>query len=131
MRLTPIASLVFALLLGALLWVAAPLAIDRALRPWEAFVVAVEKLGSEFATFRANLERAKAKGIQIRRADHRLCVDAGGGHRQRPLGGMLPKGAGNTGTPSQINVRDLVSWSVGLGIPGTFVPKTPSRGRLV
>ena len=41
MRLTPIASLVFALLLGALLWVAAPIAIDRALRPWEAFVVAV------------------------------------------------------------------------------------------
>ena len=41
MRLTPIPSLVFALLLGALLWVAAPIAIDRALSPWEAFVVAV------------------------------------------------------------------------------------------
>ena len=41
MRLTPITSLVFALLLAALLWVAAPIAIDRALRPWEAVVVAV------------------------------------------------------------------------------------------
>jgi membrane protein implicated in regulation of membrane protease activity len=41
MRLTPIASLVFALLLGALLWAAAPIAMDRALKPWEAFVVAV------------------------------------------------------------------------------------------
>jgi uncharacterized membrane protein YdbT with pleckstrin-like domain len=40
MRLTPFTSLVFALLLGALLWVAAPIGIGRALRLWEMFVLA-------------------------------------------------------------------------------------------
>ncbi len=41
MRLTPIATLVVAVLLGALLWLAAPAAIGRALKPWEALVCAV------------------------------------------------------------------------------------------
>lgn len=39
MRLTPIATLVVAVLLGALLWVAVPVAIGRPLRLWEAVVV--------------------------------------------------------------------------------------------
>lgn len=39
MHLTPVASLVVALLLGALLWFAAPAAIGRALSPWEVIVV--------------------------------------------------------------------------------------------
>jgi Flp pilus assembly protein TadB len=38
MRLTPITTLVVAILLGALLWLAAPVALGRALRPWEACV---------------------------------------------------------------------------------------------
>ena len=40
MRLTPIATFVVAVLLGALLWLAAPAAIGRALKPWEALVSA-------------------------------------------------------------------------------------------
>src|SRR5688572_16871260 len=40
MRITPIATLVVAVLLGASLWLVAPLAIGSALSPWEAFVVA-------------------------------------------------------------------------------------------
>ncbi|NPC58388.1 hypothetical protein [Caenimonas soli] len=36
LRITPIASFVIAFLLGGLLWLAAPVAIGRALRPWEA-----------------------------------------------------------------------------------------------
>ena len=40
MRLTPIATFVVAVLLGALLWLAAPAAIGRALKPWEARVSA-------------------------------------------------------------------------------------------
>ena len=39
-RLTPIGTFAVAVLLGALLWLAAPTAIGRALRPWEAFVSA-------------------------------------------------------------------------------------------
>jgi hypothetical protein len=39
-RLTPIVNLVAAVLLGALLWVAVPAAMDRPLRLWEALVVA-------------------------------------------------------------------------------------------
>lgn len=40
MHLTPMASVVVALLLAALLWLAAPVAIGRALKPWEALVFA-------------------------------------------------------------------------------------------
>lgn len=38
--LTPIATLLVSVLLGALLWLAAPVALGRLLRPWEALVVA-------------------------------------------------------------------------------------------
>ena len=41
MRLTPIATLVVAVLLGALLWLAAPVTIGRALKPWETLVSAI------------------------------------------------------------------------------------------
>lgn len=41
MRLTPVAALVVAFLFGVLLWLAAPTAIGRALKPWEALVSAV------------------------------------------------------------------------------------------
>jgi len=41
MRHTPFTSLFVALLLGALLWLAAPIAAGRALRLWEALVAAL------------------------------------------------------------------------------------------
>jgi membrane protein implicated in regulation of membrane protease activity len=40
MRLTPIGTLVAAILLAAMLWLAAPAVIGRALRPWEVSVAA-------------------------------------------------------------------------------------------
>jgi DNA-3-methyladenine glycosylase I len=37
-----------------------------------------------------DLPRMQAPGLQVRRSGDRLCVDAGGGHRGRPRGGLLP-----------------------------------------
>ena len=47
-------------------------------------------LGRDDAAVRAHLRRDEAARLQVRRADDRLRVDAGRGHRQRPRRRLLP-----------------------------------------
>lgn len=66
MRITPLATLVTAGLLGASLWLAAPIAIGRALTLWEAFVAtAVILVLLEWWRGR-RLRRARAQAENLR-----------------------------------------------------------------
>lgn len=66
MRITPLASFVLALLMAALLWLAAPSAIGRALRFWEAITVAAAVLALLEGWRGRRLRRAREQTESVR-----------------------------------------------------------------